>query len=90
MNDPSKYRGMTFKNSGARMFVSIRNKRLTLWADEHNKLKEFQAGFRLEYSTLDNIYNLSCIIYLKFHQNKKVYAFFVDFKAAYTFTVYNV
>ena len=44
---------------------------------------EFQAGFRKSYSTADNIYNLSSIVHLKFKRNEKVYAIFVDFKAAF-------
>lgn len=36
-----------------------------------------------KYSTIDNIYNLTAIVNLKFAENRKVYAFFVDFKAAF-------
>lgn len=82
-NDPSKYRGITFMNCGPKLLMSALNKRLTTWVEVNNKLNEFQAGFRPKYSTIDNIYNLSSIIQLKFHQGKKVYAFFVDFKAAF-------
>jgi hypothetical protein len=82
-NDPSMYRGISFMNCGPKIFISLLNKRLTTWVEENNKLNEFQAGFRRSFSTVDNIYNLSSIIHLKFHQNKRVYAFFVDFKAAF-------
>jgi hypothetical protein len=83
LNDPSKYRGITFMNCGPKLFMAILNRRLTTWVESNNKLKEFQAGFRAKHSTVDNIYALSCIVHLKFHQNKKVYAFFVDFQAAF-------
>jgi hypothetical protein len=63
--------------------MAVINNRLSKWVEVHNKLTEYQAGFRSKYSTIDNIYNLSCIIQLKFSEGKKVYAFFVDFKAAF-------
>lgn len=70
-------------NCIAKIIMGVINKRLSVWAEKHQVLTEYQAGFRKQYSTIDNIYNLSAIVHLKFHQKKKVYAFFVDFKAAF-------
>ena len=42
-----------------------------------------QAGFRREYSTVDNIFNLAAIVNLNLNEKKKIYAFFVDFRAAF-------
>lgn len=63
--------------------MGILNERLSKWVEENNILNEYQAGFRKKYSTSDNIYNLGSIVHIKMNEKKKVYAFFVDFKAAF-------
>ena len=70
-------------NSAPKILMAVLNNRLTKWVKEKDKLLEYQAGFRQKYSTVDNIYNLCCIVHLKFHEKRKVYAFFVNFKAAF-------
>jgi hypothetical protein len=80
---PDNYRGITFMNCAAKVLMAVLNKRLMSWVIENKILNEYQAGFRPKYSTIDNIYNLSSMIHLKFEEKKKVYAFFVDFKAAF-------
>ena len=82
-NSTSNYRGITFLNCIAKVLMGIVNHRLVCWIECNNVLNEFQAGFRRNYSTMDNIYNLASIVHLKFSERKKVYAFFVDFKAAF-------
>lgn len=82
-SDPNNYRGISFMNCVAKIMMGILNERLSSWTDKHNILLEYQAGFRKNYSTVDNIYSLSAIVHLKFYEKKKVYAFFVDFKAAF-------
>ncbi|XP_059226649.1 uncharacterized protein LOC131998381, partial [Stomoxys calcitrans] len=77
------YRGIAFMNCIAKIMMGILNERLSLWSEKHKILNEYQAGFRKNYSTSDNIYNLSSIVHLNFSQKKKTYAFFVDFKAAF-------
>jgi len=80
---PSNYRGISFMNCIAKVFMGILNARLYRWCEQHNILKEYQAGFRKQYSTADNIFNLAAIARLKLNQKKKLFAFFVDFKAAF-------
>lgn len=82
-NDPCNYRGISFMNCIPKVMMGILNERLSTWAENNNILNEYQAGFRKRYSTVDNIYNLTSLVHLKFEENKKVYAFFVDFKAAF-------
>lgn len=83
LNDPANYRGISFMNAIAKIFMGILNERLYAWAEERSIIVEYQAGFRKNYSTTDNIYNLSAIINIKLSEKKKTYAFFVDFKAAF-------
>lgn len=80
---PNNYRGISFMNCLAKIMMGLITERLSRWIERKKKLNEFQAGFRKNYSTSDNIYNLSAIVHLNFHKNKKTFAFFVDFKAAF-------
>lgn len=82
-NLPNNYRGISFMNCVAKVLMGILNSRIQKWVEKYNILNEFQAGFRPKYSTIDNVYNLASIVHLKFNEKKKVYAFFVDFKAAF-------
>lgn len=82
-DNPSNYRGISFMNCAAKIFMGILNDRIYTWAEENHILVEYQAGFRRQYSTVDNIYNLAAIVSLKLSERKKVYAFFIDFKAAF-------
>lgn len=80
---PSNYRGISFMNCLPKIMMGLLNERLSTWANNNKVLNEYQAGFRKNYSTADNIYSLSSIVHLKYAENKKTYAFFVDFKAAF-------
>lgn len=82
-NMPCNYRGISFMNCLAKIMMGAIHERLTQWTTNYKTLNEFQAGFRKGYSTIDNIYNLTAIVNIKFHEHKRVYAFFVDFKAAF-------
>lgn len=83
IDQPSNYRGISFMNSVVKIMMGIINERLMNWVESNKILTEYQAGFRRNYSTADNIYNLSAIVSSKLAEKKKVYAFFVDFKAAF-------
>lgn len=81
--DPTNYRGISFLNTVAKLFGAILFNRLSEWVENKQILHEFQAGFRKNYSTIDQIFSLVNIgdIYKK--RGKKLYAFFVDFRAAF-------
>lgn len=66
-----------------KVFAGILKHRLEKWEHEHGIISEYQAGFRKGYSTTDNIFNLFSIIKIKMASGKKVYGFFVDFRAAF-------
>ena len=83
VNTVSNYRGIGNMNAISKIFMGVLHRRLETFIENEGILNEFQAGFRKNYSTADNVYNLSCIINYKQLQGKKVYAFFVDFKAAF-------
>jgi len=66
----SNYTGISFQNAFAKVFSAL-------------LLTEFQAGFRKGYSTVDNIFSLTSIARSYIDSGKKLYAFFVDFRAAF-------
>lgn len=82
-DEACNYRGISFMNCIAKLMMGILNERLVAWVEKNQVLNEYQSGFRKNYSTTDNIFNLASIVHLKFAEGKKVYAFFVDFRAAF-------
>jgi len=81
---PENYRGITFNNIVSKGFTRILLNRLEKWANETDVLCENQAGFRKGYPTMDNIFILGNMIKIKqSEKGKKIYGFFVDFKAAF-------
>ena len=57
--------------------------RIEKWVEDNGKIGENQAGFRKGYSTVDNIFVLTSVAKEYIRNGKKLYAFFVDFKAAF-------
>lgn len=81
--NPENYRGISFLNASYKIFTAILQSRLTAWIDTNHLLKEYQAGFRPGYSTVDHVFVLTSIVESFLLRNKKLYAFFVDFRAAF-------
>ncbi|XP_075150786.1 uncharacterized protein LOC142224894 [Haematobia irritans] len=48
-------------NTAAKILMGILNERLSTWVNEMDIAVEFQAGFRKNYCTIDNAYNLASI-----------------------------
>lgn len=83
VNCVENYRGISFMNSIAKIFCGIVLKRLEKWVEENKLISDFQAGFRRNYSTHDQIFTIATIIKSFLSRKRKVYAFFIDFKAAF-------
>jgi len=81
--DPENVRAITLVSCFGKLFTSILNKRLTLFSNQTEILKECQTGFRKEYSTTDNIFSLHALISLYFSFGKQLYCSFVDLKKAF-------
>jgi len=79
----SNYRGICLQNIIYKIFANLILLRLQSWVDENNFINESQAGFRKGYSTIDNIYILNSLIDYSVTMNKPLYAFFIDYKAAF-------
>ena len=79
------YRGISLLSITSKVFTSVLNNRLYIWAEENNKINEEQAGFRKNYSTIDHIYTLHSIASncLYGQRRSKLYAAFIDFQKAF-------
>ena len=55
------YRGVSLLSIVSKCYTSILNTRLYNWLEENDKIVEMQAGFRRNYSTTDQIFNLYAI-----------------------------
>lgn len=83
LNTVSNYRGLSLLDTLYKMFTGLILSRINSWLDFNGIINEFQAGFRKDYSTIDNLFNLTSIVNLGFKQKKKTFAFFVDFSSAF-------
>ena len=81
---PDNYRGVSLINATCKCYTSILNKRLSSWLEDSDIIVENQAGFRKNYSTVDQIFNLYAIVqkYLN-RKGQKLYVAFVDFRKAF-------
>ena len=68
----------------SKIFSHILQSRLKSWCEINNLIPEEQAGFRKNYSTVDNIFSLNAIIQKYITKARgRFYTLFVDFKAAF-------
>lgn len=79
--DCSNYRGITLLNAAYKVFTNILHQRLKIYAEEI--LGEYQAGFREDRSTTDQIFAIRQILEKCREFNVTTHHLFVDFKAAY-------
>ena len=77
------YRGITLSNSIYKLYASILNSRLEEFTERENILQDTQNGFRKMRCTIDNIYILNHCVNKSISKGQKLYAFFVDFRAAF-------
>jgi len=82
-NLENNYRCLSLLDTLYKIFTGLILERINNWIEVNNIINEFQAGFRKNYSTVDQIFNLSCIVHINFQAKKKTFAFFVDLKCAY-------
>ena len=61
-SDFDNYRGITILSCLGKLFTSVINARLNIYANEVNLISENQTGFRKKYSTLDHIFLLINIL----------------------------
>ena len=83
-NQVNNYRGVSLLSVISKCFSSILNTRLYNWLETNGKISENQAGFRKNYSTIDQIFSLHSIVQkCMCKKGTKLYVAFVDFKKAF-------
>ncbi len=82
---PSNYRGIAISSNLCKLFCSILNNRLSLFAESNKLIPSSQIGFRKKMRTADHIMTLKSIIDKYVNKLSKNYLFccFVDFRAAF-------
>ena len=85
--DPEKvdnYRGVSLLSAISKCYTTILNSRLYTWLEDNNLISECQAGFRKNYSTVDQIFTLYAVIQNSLSKKgRKLYVAFVDFRKAF-------
>ena len=82
-SDPKNYRPITIVSCFGKLFTSVLNERLQTFSEQYSLICENQAGFRKDYSTIDNIFLLHTLISLSNLFKKKMYCIFIDFEKAF-------
>ena len=70
-----------------KLFTRVLNNRLQIWAEQYNVNVEAQAGFRMNMSTVDNIFVLNGLISSFINKKKQLFCTFVDFTKAFDYVV---
>ena len=81
--EPQNFRPITLVSCFSKLFTSILINRLNTYVTESFILKRNQAGFRKNFSTVDNIFIMDSLIRILNNCRRKVYSAFVDFKSAF-------
>jgi len=82
--NPDNYRPISLLSIISKCYTSVLNKRLYNWLENNDKICEQQAGFRKNYSTTDQIFNLYAMVQKCLCRNgQKLYVGFVDFRKAF-------
>lgn len=87
LSDVGNYRGITLLSSLGKLFTRLINNRLTDWSDKYFVLIEAQAGFRVNMSTVDDIFVLHSLLTHVLNQGNKLYCAFIDFTKAFDYVV---
>ena len=77
---PENYRGITLLSCVGKLFTSLINTRLNVWAEANDKFDKNQYGFRDKKSTTDAMFILQNIIDIYLEKNSALFVTFIDLK----------
>ncbi|OXA59193.1 LINE-1 retrotransposable element ORF2 protein [Folsomia candida] len=81
---PSNYRPIALASTILKIFTTILSNRLQTWAEKYGHFSPFQAGFRKNMETLEQIFCLLTLIQSKLrHPRGKLFAIFIDARMAF-------
>ena len=84
LTQPENYRGISLLPIFSKIFTHILKDRLLKWCETENLICDEQAGFRKNYSTMDNVFVIDTLIrkYLR-KKGGRFYCAFIDFSKAF-------
>ena len=80
---PENYRPITILSCLGKLFTLIINNRLKTFTENSQVIDSYQAGFRENYSTADNLFIIKSLIDIARSNKTKLFCCFVDFKQAF-------
>ena len=81
--DPNSSRGITLASCVYKLYCSVLNKRLSVWAEANQRIADEQNGFRKARSCIDHLCSLTEIIEHRRKKRLPTFAAFIDFSKAY-------
>ncbi|KAI5714528.1 hypothetical protein M8J77_001206 [Diaphorina citri] len=81
--DPNNFRCIALLNGMLKLATQLLAQRILVWCESNNIFIEAQSGFRPSRGCTDNVFTLSSIISMYLIRGRKIYAAFIDFKAAF-------
>ena len=86
-SEAENYRGITLLSSLGKLFTRVINNRLTDWSEKYYVLIEAQAGFRVNMSTVDDVFVLHSLLTHVLNQGSKLYCALIDFTKPFDYVV---
>ena len=80
---PENYRPITILSCLGKLFTLIINNRLKTFTENFQVIDSYQAGFRENYSTADNLFIIKSLIDIARSNKAKLFCCFIDFKQAF-------
>lgn len=80
---PGNYRGITLLNVMGKLFTSVLENRLMMWAEEIKCLSEGQFGFRPGRRTTDHLFILSTLIEKTKHEGRTLLYLFCGYTSSF-------
>ncbi len=81
--EPLNYWRITLSSCVYKLYCSILNCHIGIWAEENDLIEDEQNGFRKGWSCEDHLSSITFIIDTRWQTNKLTYVAFVDFSKAY-------
>ena len=90
--DPENYRRITLLSCVGKLFTGIISNRLNKYAEKCDLIRNTQAGFRKNHSTIDHIFVMYSLIEMIGNKSKKLFAAFIENKHSKPFgeTVFGI